>query len=339
MKGRKKRHIFGGFCLTFITIGSAYYISNEFTDTSIAITTTHSNVLNAVSSTEEPSTEQPSTEEPSTEEPSTEQPSTEEPSTEEPSTEEPSTEEPSTEEPSTEQPSTEDPSTEESSTEQPSTEEPSTEEPSTEQPPKPPKPDGPSSGGSGGTNQGSDQAPPHQPGDNNQSGPTVPDSNYPGNHNGNNVSNDNTNGSYMKQGNLIENDHHMLNPYQHEWLSGLQSNASRNDKTAVNDHFLLSEEYYQILDRKMLALMSGEMGSNDYRKKLFNKYMSNHHNEDKVREINQNGENLESQQQGKQNNGNHGNLNMIKYMGVALASIIFIVVFSMIIWKRIRKMN
>ncbi|KFE41355.1 SdrH family protein [Staphylococcus agnetis] len=329
MNKLKTRRMISGTCITLLTLGTLYCVPNTLTDTTIAITSPQTNETN--STTEQPSTEQPSTEEPSTEEPSTEQPSTEEPSTEQPSTEEPSTEQPSTEEPSTEQPSTEEPSTEQPSTEEPSTEQPSTEEPSTEQPPPPaPKPDGPSPGNSDESHPGGDRGQPPKPGDNNQSEPNTPGSNRP---QGNEVATGGINGSNFNRDNKI------LNPYQNQLLSQNQNETKRNAFSVANFNPLSSEQYYQILDRKMLALMSGEMGTYDYRKRLFGKSLLNHQNEDKVREINQNGENLEAQQQGKQNNGNHGNLNLIKYMGVGLASIIFIVAFSIVIWKRIRKMN
>ncbi|WP_261370711.1 hypothetical protein [Staphylococcus agnetis] len=335
----KTRHMLSGTCITLLTLGTLYGVPNNLTDTTIAITSSHSNETNSTNeqpstehpSTEQPSTEEPSTEQPSTEEPSTEQPSTEEPSTEQPSTEEPSTEQPSTEEPSTEQPSTEEPSTEQPSTEEPSTEQPSTEEPSTDQPPPPPpKPDGPSQGNSDESNPGGDRGQSPKPNDNNQSEQTTPGSNRPGS---NEATTAGVNGSNFNR------DNKMLNPYQNQLFSQPQNESKRNAFSVANFNPFCSEQYYQLLDRNMLALMSGEFGSNDNRKRLFGKSFLNHQNEDKVREINQNGENLEAHQQGKQTIGNHGNLSLIKYMGVGLASIIFIVAFSIVIWKRIRKMN
>ncbi|WP_210433360.1 SdrH family protein [Staphylococcus sp. 11007852] len=363
MNKLKTRRVISGTCITLLTLGTLYCVPNTLTDTTIAITSPQTNETNSTTeqpsteepsteqpsteepsteqpsteepsteqpSTEEPSTEQPSTEEPTTEQPSTEEPSTEQPSTEEPSTEEPSTEEPTTEQPSTEEPSTEEPSTEEPSTEQPSTEEPSTEEPSTEQPAPPPKPDGPTQGNSDESHPGGDRGQPSKPGNNTQSVPTPPGSNRP---EGNEVATGGGNRSNFNR------DNNMLNPYQNQLLSQYQNETKRNAFSVANFNPLSSDQYYQLLDRNMLALISGEFGSNDNRKRLFSKSFLNHQNEDKVREINQNGENLEAQQQGKQNIGNHGNLSLIKYMGVGLASIIFIVAFSIVIWKRIRKMN
>ncbi|WP_199787325.1 SdrH family protein [Staphylococcus agnetis] len=323
MNKLKTRRMISGTCITLLTLGTLYCVPNTLTDTTIAITSPQTNETNSTS-------EQPSTEEPSTEQPSTEEPSTEQPSTEEPSTEQPSTEEPSTEEPTSEQPSTEEPSTEQPSTEEPSTEQPSTEEPSTEQPAPPPKPDGPSQGNSDESHPGGDRGQPSKPGNNTQSVPTPPGSNRP---EGNEVTTGGGNGSNFNR------DNNMLNPYQNQLLSQYQNETKRNAFSVANFNPLTSDKYYQLLDRNMLALMSGEFGSNDNRKRLFSKSFLNHQNEDKVREINQNGENLEAQQQGKQNIGNHGNLSLIKYMGVGLASIIFIVAFSIVIWKRIRKMN
>ncbi|MCO4357138.1 SdrH family protein [Staphylococcus agnetis] len=368
MNKLKTRRVISGTCITLLTLGTLYCVPNTLTDTTIAITSPQTNETNSTTeqpsteepsteqpsteepsteqpSTEEPSTEQPSTEEPSTEQPSTEEPTTEQPSTEEPSTEEPSTEEPtteqpsteeptteqpSTEEPSTEEPSTEEPSTEQPSTEEPSTEEPSTEEPSTEQPAPPPKPDEPTQGNSDESHPGGDRGQPSKPGNNTQSVPTPPGSNRP---EGNEVATGGGNRSNFNR------DNNMLNPYQNQLLSQYQNETKRNAFSVANFNPLSSDQYYQLLDRNMLALISGEFGSNDNRKRLFSKSFLNHQNEDKVREINQNGENLEAQQQGKQNIGNHGNLSLIKYMGVGLASIIFIVAFSIVIWKRIRKMN
>ncbi|UEX90751.1 SdrH family protein [Staphylococcus ratti] len=316
--------------VALLTIGTLFYVptsvvtsanatTDKLTASIIGLTDTHTLAYTNVShlsnstralfealSTEESSTEEPSTEQPSTEEPSTEQPSTEEPSTEQPSTEEPSTEQPSTEEPSTEQPSTEEPSTEQPSTEEPSTEQPSTEEPSTEQPsteePSTEQPIPPNQGN--GTNT------------DNRQGPIVIDP------------------THRNTGGLNPGTDFILNP-------GLRHQQAKNDEMLLNQSFnpLATRQYYQNLDRKMLALMTGEIGSITDNKKASGRLNASSQNEDKVHEINQNGENLEASQNGNHHNGKHEGLNILKYIGIGIGSLLFIVGFSYAIWRRIKKFN
>ncbi|WP_449126435.1 SdrH family protein [Staphylococcus chromogenes] len=309
-------------------------------------------------STEQPSTEEPSTEQPSIEEPSTEQPSTEEPSTEQQSTEEPSTEQPSTEEPSTEQPSTEEPSTEQPSTEEPSTEQPSTEESSTEQPPTPgpSQPNKPTS--DNGTSHGQ-QAPSGE----NPRGPNYPSESGENdtstqNHDGNNQqpydpSQSGNRGDFQNAMNnepinrdLINNDFLLPSYYQNNTSTSPEIPQGRNDISSVGfsdreNEFnpLSTDRYYQNLDRKILALITGEIGAlPDYRK-MSGKISATHHNDDKVREINQNGENLEAKQNGNGHNRAREGLNFLKYIGIGLASLILIAGFSYLIWRRIKNGN
>ncbi|PTG54219.1 hypothetical protein BU692_11355 [Staphylococcus chromogenes] len=309
-------------------------------------------------STEEPSTEQPSTEEPSTEQPSTEQPSTEEPSTEQPSTEEPSTEQPSTEEPSTEQPSTEEPSTEQPSTEEPSTEQPSTEESSTEQPPTPgpSQPNKPIS--DNGTSHGQ-QAPSGE----NPRGPNYPSESGENdtstqNHYGNNQqpydpSQSGNRGDFQNAMNnepinrdLINNDFLLPSYYQNNTSTPPETPQGRDKISSVGfsdreNEFnpLSTDRYYQNLDRKMLALITGEIGALPDDRKMSGKTSATHHNDDKVREINQNGENLEAKQNGNGHNRAREGLNFLKYIGIGLASLILIAGFSYLIWRRIKNGN
>ncbi|WP_419791762.1 SdrH family protein [Staphylococcus chromogenes] len=314
-------------------------------------------------STEEPSTEQPSTEEssteqPSTEEPSTEQPSTEEPSTEQPSTEEPSTVQPSTEEPSTEEPSTEQPSTEEPSTEEPSTEQPSTEEPSTEQPPTPgpSQPNKPTS--DNGTSHGQQRPSGENPGVPNypiESGENDASSqNHDANHqqpydpsqSGNRGDFQNTTNNEPINRDLKNNDFLLPSYYQNNTSTPPETPQGRDDISSVGlfdreNEFnpLSTDRYYQNLDRKMLALITGEIGTLPDERKMSEKTSATHHNDDKIREINQNGENLEAKQNGNGHNRAREGLNFLKYIGIGLASLILIAGFSYLIWRRIKNGN
>ncbi|WP_262617303.1 SdrH family protein [Staphylococcus chromogenes] len=309
-------------------------------------------------STEEPSTEQPSTEEPSTEQPSTEEPSTEQPSTEEPSTEQPSTEEPSTEQPSTEEPSTEQPSTEEPSTEQPSTEEPSTEQPSTEQPPTP----GPSQPNKPTSEDGTSRGP-QPPSGENPGGPNYPSDSGENdassqNHDGNNQqpydsSQSGNRGDFQNATNnepinrdLINNNFLLPSYYQNNTSTPPETPQGRDEISSVGfsdreNEFnpLSTDRYYQNLDRKMLALITGEIGALPDDRKMSEKTSATHHNDDKVREINQNGENLEAKQNGNGHNRTREGLNFLKYIGIGLASLILIAGFSYLIWRRIKNGN
>ncbi|NHM92976.1 hypothetical protein G8Y83_09840, partial [Staphylococcus sp. 10602379] len=51
----KTRHMLSGTCITLLTLGTLYGVPNNLTDTTIAITSSHSNETN--STNEQPSTE------------------------------------------------------------------------------------------------------------------------------------------------------------------------------------------------------------------------------------------------------------------------------------------
>ena len=279
----------------------------------------------------------------STEEPLTEQPSTEEPSTEQPSTEEPSTEQPSTEEPSTEQPSTEEPSTEQPSTEQPST-------PGPSQPNKPTSEDGTSHGQQvpSGENPGGPNYP-SESGENDASSQNHDGNNqqpYDPSQSGNRGDFQNTTNNESINRGLINYDFLLPSNYQNNTSPTPETPQGRDEMSNIGfsdreNEFnpLSTDRYYQNLDRKMLALITGEIGALPDDRKMSEKTSAALHNDDKVREINQNGENLEANQNGNGHNRAREGLNFLKYIGIGLASLILTAGFSYLIWRRIKNGN
>ena len=210
-----------------------------------------------------------------------------------------------------------------------STEQPSTEEPSTEQPSTP--------------------GPPHD-----STGPRSPDSAPQNNGNGSQQPYEPTSSGYSQNSNGLEvlnhgqlNGNLLLPSYNNNHSSIIgQASQNNNDTSAKwdfenNTYFnpLSSDRYYQNLDRNMLALMTGEIGALPDNQKTAEKMNTSHRNDDKVREINQNGENLEANHNGNEHDRTRDGLNFLKYIGIALASVILIAGFSYIIWKRIKNGN
>lgn len=119
-------------------------------------------------------------------------------------------------------------------------------------------------------------------------------------------------------------------------------NAFLDDLQQSTDYFryqyfnpLSTEQYYHRLDKQVLALVTGEFGSMPDFKKSGDKSLVNKHQQDKVKKIEQHGENFNTHRMKdtKEDTGKSLSYKPMIYIGIVMVG--FVGLISMILWKRL----
>ncbi|EIQ3991731.1 hypothetical protein LU463_002164 [Staphylococcus pseudintermedius] len=119
-------------------------------------------------------------------------------------------------------------------------------------------------------------------------------------------------------------------------------NAFLDDLQQSTDYFryqyfnpLSTEQYYHRLDKQVLALVTGEFGSMPDFKKSGDKSLVNKHQQDKVKKIEQQGENINTHhmKNTKEDTGKSLSYKPMIYIGIVMVG--FVGLISMILWKRL----
>ncbi|PCF63158.1 SdrH family protein [Staphylococcus intermedius] len=120
---------------------------------------------------------------------------------------------------------------------------------------------------------------------------------------------------------------------QNEFLDDLQRSTDYFRYQYFNP--LSTEQYYHRLDKQVLALVTGEFGSMPDFKKNGDKSRVNKHQQDKVKKIEQHGENFNTHHMKdmKEDTGKSLSYKPMIYIGVVMVG--FVGLISMILWKRL----
>ncbi|HHU6751147.1 TPA: SdrH family protein [Staphylococcus pseudintermedius] len=119
-------------------------------------------------------------------------------------------------------------------------------------------------------------------------------------------------------------------------------NAFLDDLQQSTDYFryqyfnpLSTEQYYHRLDKQVLALVTGELGSMPDFKKSGDKSLVNKHQQDKVKKIEQHGENFNTHHMKNMKEGTEKSLSYKPMIYIGIVMIGFVGLISMILWKRL----